>query len=135
MPCYTTAAVTAKAVIYKLLSLNCFVLFALNGLYWFSRKKIVTNVIRLCLFFTTVKRKVSCVLPKISWLLYKEIIAWPACSVFGNNTGGILDNFEISLVVSLPNTTTSRAITYTYWILLLVLLAIFRNITNAFGHA
>ena len=27
---------------------------------------------------------------------------------------GILDNFEISLAVLLPNTTTSHAITYTY---------------------
>ena len=34
----TTAAVTAKAVIYKLLSFNCFMLFALNGLYWFHKK-------------------------------------------------------------------------------------------------
>ena len=25
-------------VIYKLLSLNCFMLFALNGLYWFHKK-------------------------------------------------------------------------------------------------
>ena len=37
LPCYTTAAVTAKAVIYKLLSFNCF-MFALNGLYWFHKK-------------------------------------------------------------------------------------------------
>ena len=27
LPCYTTAAVTAKAVIYKLLSFNCFMFF------------------------------------------------------------------------------------------------------------
>ena len=33
LPCYTTAA-----VIYKLFSLNCFMLFALNGLYWFHKK-------------------------------------------------------------------------------------------------
>ena len=38
LPCYTTAAVTAKAMIYKLLSLNCFMLFAFNGLYWFHKK-------------------------------------------------------------------------------------------------
>ena len=38
LPCYTTAAVTAKAVIYELLSFNCFMLFALNGLYWFHKK-------------------------------------------------------------------------------------------------
>ena len=78
-------AVTAKAVIYKLLSLNCFMLFALNGLYWFHkkhhffhffhhffhwRKKIVTNVDA---FFSTVKRKVSCALPKISRLLLFNI--------------------------------------------------------------
>ena len=143
MPCYTTAAVAAKAVIYKLLSLNYFVLFALNGLYWFHkkivnhffhwRKKIVTNVttpVFVCFFFSTVKRKVSCALPKISRLLsYKQIIAWPARSIwqyyrlvmlqnFPNTSRrfaarGILDNFEISLAVLLPNTTTSHAITYT----------------------
>ena len=38
LPCYTTAAGTAKAVIYKLLSFNCFMLFALNGLCWFHKK-------------------------------------------------------------------------------------------------
>ena len=73
-----TAAVSAKAVIYKLLSMNCFMLFALNGLYWFHkktvdhffhwRKKIVRNVDACVCFFQLLKRKVSCALPNISRL-------------------------------------------------------------------
>ena len=35
-----TAAVTTKAVIYKLFSLNCFMLFALKGLYWVHKKTV-----------------------------------------------------------------------------------------------
>ena len=78
LPCYTIPAVTAKAVIYKLLSLNCFMLFALNGLYWLHKKLSIISSIdikdcyerrRLCLFFSTIKRKVSCALLKISQLL------------------------------------------------------------------
>ena len=32
-----TPAVTVKAMIYKLLSLNCFMIFALNALHWFHK--------------------------------------------------------------------------------------------------
>ena len=68
-------------------------------------KRLLRTLRRLCLFFSTVKRKVSCALTKISRLLYyKQIIA---------AARGILDNFEISLAVLLPNTTTSHAINYT----------------------
>ena len=47
LPCYTTAAATAKAVVYKLLSLNCFMLFALNGLYWFHKKLSIISSIEV----------------------------------------------------------------------------------------
>ena len=66
LPCYTTAAVTAKAMIYKLLSLNCLMLSALNGLYWFHKKLSIISSIdvkdcyerrRLCLFFFNRKKK------------------------------------------------------------------------------
>ena len=47
LPCYTTAAVTAEAVIYELLSLNYFKLFALDGLYWFHKKLSIISSIDL----------------------------------------------------------------------------------------
>ena len=58
---------------------------------------------------STVKRKVFCALLKISRLLLLTNISM-TCTFAAH---GILDNFKISLVVLLPNTTTSHAITYT----------------------
>jgi len=46
-----SAAVTAKTVISKLLSLNYFMLFALNGLNWFHKKLAI-----IFFFFIDVKR-------------------------------------------------------------------------------
>ena len=47
LPCYTTAKVTTEALIYKLLSLNYFMLFALNGLYCFHKKLSIISSIDL----------------------------------------------------------------------------------------
>ena len=78
--------------------------FALNGLYWFHkktvnhffqwRKKIVMNVDACVCFFNCKKKGLLCVAENFA-------------------ARGIFDNFEISLAVLLPNTTTSHAITYT----------------------
>ena len=76
--CFTTA-VTVKSVIWKLLSLNYFMLFAFIGLYWFCqilsviflhwRKKFVRNADACVCFFNCNEIKVSWVLLRIFWLL------------------------------------------------------------------
>jgi len=109
-------------------------LFALNGLYWSHKKLSIISSIDVkrlfqmstpvFVFFNHKKKELLVRYQKFLGFYYKQIIAWPARSIwqyyrllifqnFQNTTRGILDNFEISLVVLLPNTTTSHAINYT----------------------